>query len=890
MEITHSEASQSEVEKNPRLVFRSQLKPAILKTREARDFRRVTRGFEATLNDAVWDSSLHEKDRDVVQSARFVVGNISARRRTTTAEAEKAVPIHTKNVSDWFSKKYPGTETLLSSYFEGDEQKQAKLQTLMGTIFSHWINVRNSMGAVFRKDLEKRYLQEMAVFLLRNAPAFHNLSKITSPEGSILDNVDQAERSTSIDVQILERRSDVAAFATKDWIAETALAARSKGLKVYNTPFYETTIDDLHFRENVKNGVGGVILYGPPGTGKTELLTEKNRRMGYETRVISIHHYTSFEDLIAGKLIQLGLERGSAVAQQIKTVLDVFEKEDPDQFKNYISTLFSQLQKEGKIRSNETVTDFLSSFISEDTKKRFEKRELSTDDWQEIKTDFIQTQKARMLRTILPSSYQEIVEDIVRGEILLAMQKGERVTLDELDKAGPNSLGGILTFLAKSPGEYLEYGQAREKIPSWFRIDATSNSSILNEYLKNRFGHKRIDTPPIKDQLMITAVRVADHQGNILLNEYEQRQMVGFFTYMVPEINKILIEGKSAPLSNRDIQHLTSYLVDFAAMKRTRVTFNDAIKRFLEERTLTMANIKQPINKLIMKFDKILRDKPYDFRQAATPTPVITDRKTSMLAGMEEGVRAVMESPMILAINGLGESDIDTFERPVIHEVVLSNEQKRAAGVVLKRKKEEQTPLGDMMKLSIGMVIEKTYDEKSNKAQLKLWAADEDDKKTHELAVREISFDGRLVGASADGKFVVLAGKSNNPDQEKISVVDLFQNEPVTTSEQTFSKDSIIKTGSTNKVYILDTSTHCLSLMEKNNQTRIIGSRISGFEVSNNGNLILVEFDNKTSSLISPDSNTPIAHLAGKSWSFVGDKLIIQDVNGVIAENGYVLN
>src|SRR5688572_19277885 len=71
---------------NPRLIFRRELKPALRRESEAEEFGRLIRTYEVTLNAAAWDQSLHDQEKDVVASAQFVVGNISARKEFETGE------------------------------------------------------------------------------------------------------------------------------------------------------------------------------------------------------------------------------------------------------------------------------------------------------------------------------------------------------------------------------------------------------------------------------------------------------------------------------------------------------------------------------------------------------------------------------------------------------------------------------------------------------------------------------------------------------------------------------------------------------------------------------------------------------------------------------------
>lgn len=893
-----------------RQVFKHELKPAVATLQKAEDFQRALYEYKTSLNSAVESGFIGS----IQASTSSLLANMNERNRLQGLGDDEAnqqaiddVNIQIRKdvvvVYAGFQENFGGTTTLLRQYLP-DEQTRALFQEIVAINLARWIAVQTGFGKLNKDQTQNAEMTKMAQFLLTHSPHFHSLQEKQREQGLEFSGatwegneeiIESLMTVAKVEEEVARLDPRVTAFELRHWLATTAKEARAgrktpegetKKRKIYETPYYKGILKELHRLSKRKNGVGGVILYGPPGTGKTELVQEKNEQQGYETHVVSIHHYTSFADLLADKAITLRTDLGAPLAQKLDTIISYFKGKSPEEFSRVITTIYTELQSSGKLGPEQQLTQFLLPYLSLDQKEVIDllaKSEFSTADWQQIQNAFLIKQEARLLRTSLDPSHQETMEDIVRGEILLAIRKSKgtgrkiRVLLDEIDKAGPNSLGGLLTFLAKSPGETITIGEVTEEIPSWFVVDATSNSLELNEYLTDRFSHLEIGTPPPKDQLMIAGVRLSDGEGNIQLTPYEQEQLVGFFVYVLPRINALLSSAEFGwpPISNRGIQELTGNLVDFSNMQRTNLSVSEAVRKLLLENKMWARNpqLRTKLESMLdSEFATVLRDEPIKIKRRGTPAQEPANREQRYKQALEETIT----SPMITAINGLADTEV-LGHRTTIEEVALNETQQSLVRNFLVAERGRTRGLTNVYRLPIGFIMQERIE--GERANLQLVSVPKD-RKVHLIYSKPVPV-GRIAGASDDGKVVVFSSELNK-DSDTLRVIRPFDKESGESNERQINKGEITVDRAGTYIAQLDPQ-NILFIFRTDNigQYRYIAG-VEDFQFSSDGKLILVKkleggtWIHSSSSLATIMDEPLDQPDQGYEWRFIGEHLLVQ--------------
>ncbi len=873
---------------DPRRVFRRELKPALETIKGVSHAERVLSEYKNSLNAALSDPDLGE----IEEAARLVLdfggdfpapaGRIAVFKEAYPDEDPKShVSENARKVFGWFAHRHGNAVSLLAESIPQDEELQEALRELIGRNLSSWIGVAKGYAGPFLKaDLHERELADAEDFLIQNSPDLISLKRraaIEVPLSSVL--VDE-----QVDAATLRLDEGVLAFESRDFISRNAKGARA-GRRIYDTPFYEDVLEDLHFRERKENGIGGVIVYGPPGTGKTELLQEKNRREGYKTRVVNIHQYTSFAELIGDRAVQVGIDQSAPLAGKLKDLIEIFGQEFPEDFAMAMEAMFSKIKTEGQ-----TLRDFLGTILSSDMQPVLQKDNFSSEDWVKIKADFLVNQKARMLRTALSKDMQEGVEDFVKGEILLAIQNGQRPVLDELDKAGAGSLGGLLTLLAQHPGSTFEFGNSSVQIPAWFRVDATSNKTDLDDrFLTDRFSGMNVGIPPIKDQLMIAAVRLSDTEGNVLLSSAEQSQLAAYFIYIVPEVNLVMAANGLPPLSNRSIQEITSYLVDFGNMERTNVSVGEAVRMLLTKNKMWAADEKVvgEMNQVLERFEPMIYEEPFNVVDRETQR---YRRGTVRKIGYEEmkrirdeAVRRIVENPLGKAINGLGEQ-IDPKSRSTIRRIELTADQQRRIRQFLGR--EAPKNAADTLNLPTGFILHETPAVGQERAKIALDVLPEDgDMQT--FITDDIEEGGRILSSTPDGKVTVIAVPAG--EQEKIEALNLFGRNP----QANINAGATLPQGAEAQIEPSGKIVAVLAdeVLRVGKNRRL--ENVKSFAFSGDGKAVLVERTDGTSSLY--DSATLRTHgnlsLIGSGWKFAGGSILVQQsVDGSIRQQAFYIS
>ncbi|HCC84148.1 MAG TPA: hypothetical protein DEP87_00465 [Candidatus Pacebacteria bacterium] len=337
-------------------------------------------------------------------------------------------------------------------------------------------------------------------------------------------------------------------YALLNWVVQTARKVRAENLKIFDTPDTQKLLTRLEMVAEQKNGLGGAILYGPPGTGKTELLVEKNRRRGFDSRVISIHHFSDYVQLMGEKPVPIGMDKSASNVEKLAKVKDTLQAMNTAQAFEFVSSKFSESAPAWEtfleLAQAKNVAIGSATEITEATAK-----------------------------TIIDQLINKLTKDIVyiglgvkdglneemawaRGEIIQAFEHGQLPILDEMDKGSAHSLEGISRLLNLSPGQKIMLGDEEYTIPTWAHIDGTANAMNLAPFLHDRFAPNVIyvDYPSPQDTLLKSLVWLADDQGLLDITMDKQEKFVGLALYVFPEIQKLYPDVIEHPLSNRGIR------------------------------------------------------------------------------------------------------------------------------------------------------------------------------------------------------------------------------------------------------------------------------------------------------------------------------------------------
>lgn len=375
------------------------------------------------------------------------------------------------------------------------------------------------------------------------------LSELTLalPEGTEFSDLDSVINSSQAEL-LAKLDSETKFYSLLNWVVQTAQKVRTENLKIFDTPETDALLARLEAVARQRNGLGGAILFGPPGTGKTETLVERNQRMGFDSRVISIHHFSDYAQLLGERPVPVGIDKTTSQVQRLQMVETTVGQMDSNQRLEFVLSKFGA--------GIEAWQTFLSLANSE-TVVVNNKSDLTPELAETIIKNLLT--KLRVDITNIGLGVQAGLDEEtawVRGEIIQAFDHGQLPILDEMDKGSDHSLEGISRLLNLSPGSKMMLGDEEYTIPTWARVDGTANAMNLAPFLHDRFAPNIIyvDYSPAQETMLKSLVWLADEQGLLTLPIEKQQQFVGLALYVFPAIQQLYPEPVEHALSNRGIR------------------------------------------------------------------------------------------------------------------------------------------------------------------------------------------------------------------------------------------------------------------------------------------------------------------------------------------------
>lgn len=512
--------------------------------------------------------------------------------------------------------------------------------------------------------------------MVKNSKDFQSLGSqidLTQQERP-LEAVKKLEMSMQVGNEALLADENIRKLAMRQWI-QYAITETEKGNRVIFTPYYQSLFEQIQRIGDRENGIGGKLYYGPPGTGKTELAVQANRIEGFDTRVVSMHYWTDFSTLLGEAPVPVGLDRATGMMQRLKIAHDHFSKMSSEEFRTTIQTIHRQKIQRNKLLEKSSPLETISPFLVNVKENILNSPidQISTESWGEIQQGLIRYFDKQLLAVAVGElTGEDEIAQWVKGEILIAAENGQRLLLDEIDKAGPNSVSGISRLLAMSSDQPIDLKGERFYLPSWFKIDATSNDMLLlgdnrkkenftplaidssKSYLYDRFNHVFMGYPPIKDELMLATVWASDSSGNILLTAEEQNQIITVFEHIIKDVQNLYQTGElSQPLTLRGLKEMMSYLVDPLTKRRTGTPVLRALEMvLLEQRSYGALSISKED---AHSFFRTLINKDIDQLQTAQSsidtfgdlTPIEKSLKQRRLNLVKEALERIQNDPLM---------------------------------------------------------------------------------------------------------------------------------------------------------------------------------------------------------------------------------------------------
>lgn len=775
--------------------------------------------------------------------------------------------------------------------------------------------------------------------IVRDSEEFAQLKELPEKlqEGDPNQIIQLESNKTELAYKVARLEKDQAAFDMRGWRREAAKRS-TKGVKVFETPYYKSIFGRCDIVQDKQNGIGGKVFFGPPGTGKTELaLYDAEERNGYKSRVVSMHYWSSFNSLVYEASVKVagnGAEHLNYQERMLKGV-QLFEGMSEDDFSSTVDQMVVNLKAQGKVGQDTTSEEFLRPFSSAIPSVSAGKNRTAREN---VIAGLKQHAAAATFGHIM--SEEDYWGEIVKGELLLAIDNGQnRIILDEGEKAGPYAWAGLSRILAMSPGQEIDVRGRKITIPSNVRFDVTVNSLQLDEFIKSRFNEIYVGYPPPKDEMMIASVWMSDAEGNILLSNDDQARVAGFFVYMLPEIRSLYeqhIIGQ--PFDLRVTRELCNMLVDPTTKKRNSISVERAIEMVLfEQRSFLQIPEEQSVLGAKEEIDRRRRDKEREayekligitsrYREMIESPPRyandgdeadrrLHDRQQLMKSGnkdalhtvrrdvLSEGLQATIFSPLVQACNGLPDN-IPVRRKPGENILTSENHLKRVSlddktrhKITSRLGQQEMSTRSDLeqngtFETDIGFEIHLARDGSTVEF---LTVPHNGNAESGQQLLSALLPNGlqieNIIDASPEGKYI-LARTSKAQGNELVMIDCLHPKGPSVLKLDSAGGDTRLLSDGLGVVsYSSERKSLSVKLVDQrnlallDNNEFLFGDRqIDGYELSPDGCALLVKTGGETwyidiQQMISRGASRPVQateRLRGTNWSLVGNEVIYQ--------------
>ncbi|MBL7159697.1 hypothetical protein ISS85_04425 [Candidatus Microgenomates bacterium] len=773
-----------------------------------------------------------------------------------------------------------------------DDDQRVILEQSIADIAYSYVNNMQSL-APDKKRFKQEAVEQTVQALIKESSSFSLLKKTVLPEDEktaaaeeplSIEEVRSLEDKLMTKMAILSLDPQLEAYAHRRWIGKQ----KRSGEKVYLTPYYQAILSLSQRLERKENGIGGRIYFGPPGTGKTELGIRANKEAGYKTHVINLHEHIVFMHLIGQQSIPIGLDTAASLMQRIKGARELIETWSADQF----------WQRSAELARNtgQEPLQLLGRFLDELPAPG---QELTSEQKQEMHEAYL----AYLDRQALAASMGEKTPNMpaekawVNGEILNAIERHEKVYFTEIDKAGPHALDGILHFLTRSPGEEITFGDKTVRIPSWFSIDGDCNLLELGgekESLYNRFNEVFIGYPPLKDEAMIASVWLSDGEGNITLDPYEQWQMIGFLTYILPEI-RVLYEHSGEkkldqPFSLRNLKELCNLLVDPKTKERTDLSVGRAIEMaLLEIRTFASSGEgKKILRQVLTKHHRVLAEPVEELgAEKIDADQTRLERKQARLTALAKTVSEPMTRTAVM----LPEETAEITRNIKFQHQKLTPEEMTAIPDFLETKSTPDGRPQEWVSLDNGQHFTLDQSDKYTYLTLNVQSKDDELVELTRLNVGKREEELKLIDVSRNGQVALFEGVKE--DKRYVYISGLGQE--FVRPDGSIYKRTIHPALSPESALFLSPSENWLAEFQSKkgdlklynpfeNQGVTINTKAKRFEFTPDGRVLLVEtFDNETwlidlhtvASQGLNSVNRPKSRLKQGNWHVVSEDLIV---------------